>query len=63
LVVDLKILHLQIILLILLSGDAFTAVADFTEGIVEVAAVEADPIRVGITFGVGLRVGLLHEWK
>ena len=44
LVVSLHILHLDDIMLVLLSGDAFAAVANFAKGIIEVAAVEADPI-------------------
>ena len=36
--------------MILFSRDAFAAVADFTERVVKIVAVEADPISYGLRF-------------
>lgn len=58
LIVDLHILHLQVILLIFFASDALAAIADLAEGVVEVTAVQANPIGVGLSFGA---VGVLHD--
>ena len=52
------ILHLQVVLLIFFASDALAAVADLAEGVVEVAAVQTNPIRVGLYFRA---VGVLHD--
>lgn len=36
--------------MILFSSDAFAAVADFTERVVQIVAIEADPISYGLRF-------------
>lgn len=58
LIVDLHILHLQVVLLIFFPSDALASIADFAEGVVEVTAVQTNPIRVGVSFGA---VGVLHD--
>lgn len=58
LIVNLHILHLQVILLILFSSDALAAIADLAEGVVEVTAVQTNPICVGFTLWA---VGVLHD--
>jgi hypothetical protein len=62
-VVGLDILHLQVVLVVLLSGDGAAAVADLAEGVVEVAAVETDPISAGVDLGSMFAVGFLHRRK
>lgn len=57
-VVDVHILHLQEVLLVFFSSDALATVADLAEGVVEVTAVQANPIRVGFSFRA---MGVLHD--
>lgn len=60
LVVEMVVLELFYILLgVLLAGERAATVAYFAERVVEVAAVEADPVGVGLA-GTG---GLHFEWN
>ena len=45
-------------MLVLLSGDAAAAVAEFAEGVVEIAAIEAHPIEIAAFV---LVLALLHQ--
>jgi hypothetical protein len=44
LVVGMHVLEVEVVLVVLLSGDGAAAVAELAEGVVEVAAVEAHPV-------------------
>ena len=60
-VVHLIIMELTIIGLVILAGRGFTSIANFSEGIVEVMAVIANPILVSIiACGFGR---VLHDRK
>lgn len=60
LVVGFDELHLDVILMVLFTSDGLAAIADLAEGVIEVAAVEAQPISAGISLGGMVAVGFLH---
>lgn len=57
-IVNLHILHVKVILMVLLSGNAATSVAELTEGVVEIAAIETHPIEIA---ALALGLTLFHQ--
>jgi hypothetical protein len=54
-IINLHILHVKVILMVLLSGDAAASVAELAEGVVQIAAIETHPVKiVALTLGLTL---------
>jgi len=57
-IINLHILHVKVILMVLLSGDAAASVAELAEGVVQIAAIETHPIEI-VALALGLT--LFHQ--
>lgn len=61
-VVGVHVLHLKVAVLVFLPRDGSASVADLAEGVVEIGAIEADPVSAAVTLGI-VAVCFPHDGK